>query len=317
MRIVVVDGYTLNPGDLSWAALEALGDCTVHDRTPPERAVERCGGAEIVLTNKVAFGEAVLAALPDLRYVGVLATGYNIVDAAAAARRGVVVTNVPAYSTDSVAQLVFAHLLELAHHVGGHSEGVRGGKWSRCADFAYWDWPLVELAGLTMGVVGFGRIGRAVARLARAFGMEVLACDVRGDLPGAESVRLVPMDELFARGDVVSLHCPLTPRTRGLVSAERLATMKPTAFLINTARGPLVDERALADALNAGRLAGAGLDVLSSEPPAADNPLLSARNCCITPHVAWATRSARRRLMAEAVENVRAFLAGWKRNVVS
>jgi glycerate dehydrogenase len=344
MRIVVVDGYTLNPGDLSWSELEALGECTVHDRTPSELVHERVAGAQIVLTNKVVFSRPVMERLPELKYIGVLATGYNVVDTAAAAERGIVVTNVPAYSTLSVAQLVFAHVLNLAHRPAEHSQGVRAGKWSRSVDFSYWDSPLVELAGLTMGIVGFGRIGQAVARVAAALGMNVLAHtrgrnretadheydhdhegerettkgkdeNERGKI-GQGGVEFVSLEEVFRRGDVVSLHCPLTEQTRGLVNAQRLAMMKPTAFLINTARGPLVVEAALADALNAGRIAGAGLDVLGAEPPPRDNPLLTARNCYITPHVGWATQAARRRLMVEAVENVRAFLGGRRRNVV-
>ena len=244
-----------------------------------------------------------------------LATGYNVVDLAATAARGIVVTNVPTYGTQSVAQMVFAHLLHLVQHVGEHAMGVHRGKWTRSEDFCYWEFPLVELEGLTMGLVGLGRIGRAVAKLAQAFGMEVLAFDPQAaETP--DGVQRVELDALLARSDVVSLHCPLTEETRGLINAERLARMKPTAMLINTSRGPLVDEPALANALNAGRLAGAGLDVLSSEPPVASNPLLGARNCYITPHIAWATRAARARLLKTAVENVQAFLAGRARNVV-
>lgn len=310
MNIVVLDGYTLNPGDLNWAELEALGECDVFDRTPDERVVERAAPAEIVLTNKVPFSRERIGQLPKLRYIGVTATGYNIVDVAAAGERGLVVTNVPTYGTRSVAQMVFAHLLDLTQHVAHHGQTVRQGRWSRCEDFCYWDFPLIELDGLTMGIVGFGRIGRAVGELARAFGMKVLAHDVRPDALPPDWPEPAGLDELFARSDVVSLHCPLTDETQGLVDARRLALMKPTAFLINTARGPLVDSPALADALDAGRIAGAGLDVLPVEPPMPDEALLAARNCCITPHVAWATRSARQRLMRTAVANVRAFLAG-------
>ena len=316
MRIVVLDGYTLNPGDLSWDDLAALGECEVHDRTPPDETVPRCAGAEIVLTNKVVLDRARLERLPDLRYIGVTATGCNIVDARSARGRGVVVTNVPDYATPAVVQTVFAHLLELTHHVGHHSQTVRDGRWSESPDFAYWDYPLVELKGLVMGIVGLGRIGTAVAEVARAFGMTVLAC-TEPPQPPREGVEFVELARLLGESDVVSLHCPLTPETEGLAGAEHLALMKPSAFLINTGRGPLVDEAALARALNAGRLAGAGLDVLSSEPPPPDHPLLAAANCLITPHVAWAARAARVRLMKTVVENVKAFLAGRPQNVVT
>lgn len=317
MNIVVLDGYTLNPGDLTWPALEALGACRVFDRTPPGETVARAAEAEIVLTNKTVLNRDTLARLPRLRYIGVLATGYNVVDLAAARARGIVVTNVPGYSTASVVQLTFALLLELTHHVGAHADGVRAGRWSRSADFCYWESPLVELAGLTLGLVGFGNVGRGVARAAGAFGMRVLVHTRTTPTGGVDGVASVDLETVFRQCDVVSLHCPLTDATRHLVNRERLAWMKATAFLINTGRGPLVDEAALADALNNGRLAGAGLDVLSSEPPAADNPLLAAKNCVITPHIGWATRAARERLMRIAVENVRAFQAGQPQNVVS
>lgn len=317
MKIVVLDGYTLNPGDISWAGLESLGECCVYERTAPEDLLARCAGATIVLTNKVVLCADTLAQLPDLRYIGVLATGYNIVDVAAAARRGITVTNVPNYGTESVAQAVFAHLLHLCHHTAEHSEGVRRGRWTESPDWCYWDFPLIELAGQTLGIVGIGRIGAAVARRALAFGMKVLAHDVRPPATLPEGVELTNLETLFRESDVISLHCPLTPDTQALVNRERLGLMKPTAFLINTSRGPLVDEQALADALNKGRIAGAGLDVLAEEPPPASCPLLTARNCYITPHIAWATRSARERLMAVAVENVRAFLAGKPIHVVN
>jgi len=317
MKIVVLDGCTLNPGDLSWAELQTLGACEVYDRTPPELVRERAAGAEILLTNKTVLSAETIASLPALRCVGVLATGYNVVDLAAAQQRGIVVTNVPDYGTPAVAQMTFALLLELTHHVAHHAQTVREGRWSRSPDFCYWDFPLMELAGSTLGVVGFGRIGQAVARVGLAFGMNVRAHD--SALPAAPpaGVELASLESLFRQSDVLSLHCPLTPQTKGLVNRERLAWMKPTALLINTARGPLVDEAALAEALNSGRLAGAGLDVLSVEPPPPDNPLLTARNCLITPHVAWATRAARSRLLRVAVANVRAFLEGRPQNVVS
>ena len=316
MKIVVLDGYTANPGDLDWSALAALGALTVHERTPAPLTLERAAGAQVVLTNKVMLGAAALAALPELRYVGVLATGYNVVDVAAAGERGIVVTNVPAYSTPSVAQHVFALLLELSRGVGHHATLVREGRWSTAPDFAFWATPQVELAGLTFGIVGFGAIGQAVARIALAFGMRVLVATRHPDPPAWPEVTFVALDELFAKADVVSLHCPLTGETHGMVSAARLAAMKPSAWLINTGRGPLVDEAALAAALNAGQIAGAGLDVLAQEPPPADNPLLTAPNCVITPHLAWATRAARARLLNTAIANVRAFLEGHPQNRV-
>jgi len=317
MRIVVLDGYTLNPGDLSWGRLETLGECTVYDRTAPEDIVERVGEGEIVLTNKTILSADILRHLTRLRYIGVLATGYNVVDVEAAGERGIPVTNVPSYGTRSVAQMVFAHLLNLTQHVAHHARTVRDGRWAACPDFCYWDMPLLELAGLTLGIVGFGRIGRAVAGLARAFGMKVIVYDVIVPAEMPDGCRMAELEDVFREADVLSLHCPLTPRTEKLINAERLALMKPTAFLVNTSRGPLIDEPDLAQALNAGRLAGAGLDVLSTEPPAADNPLLTAKNCYITPHIAWATRSARQRLLSIAIDNVAAFVAGKPQNVVN
>jgi glycerate dehydrogenase len=317
MKIVVLDGFTLNPGDLSWSALEALGDCAIYDRTSPGLLVERAREAELVFTNKVVLGRAEFAQLPKLRYIGVLATGYNVVDVAVARERGIVVTNIPAYGTRSVAQMTFALILELTQHVGHHAQTVREGRWSESKDFCYWDFSLVELEGLTLGLLGFGRIGRAVAELALAFGMKVIAFD-----PGVTSnvmtgVAFVDQETLFRQSDIISLHCPLTSENAGLVNAASLSHMKPTAFLINTSRGPLVKEADLADALNAGRIAGAGLDVLAVEPPLPDNPLLKAKNCLITPHISWATTAARRRLMDTAVNNLRAFIAGRAENVVN
>jgi glycerate dehydrogenase len=321
MKIVVLDGYTLNPGDLDWQPLHALGDCTIFERTPKETLFERAAGAEVLLTNKVALGRAELAQLPQLRYIGVLATGYNIVDVAAARERGITVCNVPAYSTASVAQLTFALLLELTSQVGHHADRVRTGAWVKAQDFSFRERPLVELEGLTLGIVGFGAIGRRVATLGHAFGMTVLVHTAHPEryqaTPDGVAVHFVGLDELCAASDVVTLHCPLFPETRGLIDARRLELMRPSAFLLNTSRGPLIDEAALTDALNAGQLAGAGLDVLSAEPPAADNPLLTAANCCITPHIAWATRAARARLLAATVANLQAFVAGAPQNVVS
>jgi glycerate dehydrogenase len=317
MKIVVVDGATLNPGDLSWELLGECGDYEVYPRSSREELLHRGRDAEAIITNKVAIDEAAMKSLPRLKYIGVTATGYNVIDVSAADARGIVVTNVPTYGTDSVAQMVLALLLELTQHVGHHAETVRQGRWATCPNFCYWDYPLVELAGLTMGIVGCGRIGRAVARLARAFGMNVLGYDVVGMAAPAAEIEPASLDRLFAESDVVSLHCPLTPENQGFVHARRLAQMKPGAFLINTSRGPLINDRDLAAALNSGRLAGAGLDVLSVEPPPLDNPLLTAKNCLITPHIAWATRSARQRLMNTVMENLRAFTQGQPQNVVN
>jgi glycerate dehydrogenase len=308
MKIVVLDGYCLNPGDLAWAALEQAGDVTVYDRTPEDLILARAEGAEVVLTNKTPLDRETLAALPGLRYIGVLATGYNVVDTAAARERGIVVTNVPAYGTDSVAQLTIALLLELCHHVGGHSEAVRSGAWTTNPDWSFWKTPQVELAGKTFGCVGSGRIGAQTARIAEALGMRVL---VHSRSQG------IGLDALLEQSDVVSLHCPLFPETRGMIGASQLQRMKPSAFLLNTSRGPLVVEQELADGLNAGTIAGAGVDVLSVEPPAGGSPLFAARNCIVTPHIAWATREARGRLMEIAAGNVAAFAAGAPVNVVS
>ena len=317
MNIVVLDGHTLNPGDLSWDALKALGSVTLHERTPADQIIPRLAEADIAITNKVPFSRETIAALPKLCYIGVTATGFNIIDTAAAKERNLVVANVPTYGTRSVAQHTFALLLELTQHAGHHAQSVREGRWVKSIDWCYNDYPLVELDGLALGIVGYGRIGQAVADLARAFGMTVLTNVSTRRKESPRDVAVVDLDDLFAHSDVVSLHCPLTPETKNLVNAERLARMKPTAFLINTSRGPLIDEAALADALNNGRIAGAGLDVLSVEPPKADNPLLTAKNCLITPHNAWATRAARARLMDVAISNVRAFIGGQPQNVVN
>ncbi len=317
MNIVVLDGYTLNPGDLTWKDLETLGRCTVYDRTPPKEVVPRAKDAEIVLTNKTLLFSDVIKQLPKLKYIGVLATGYNVVDVEAAGNLDITITNVPAYSTQSVAQMVFAHLLNLAQHVGHHAETVRRERWISNPDFCYWDMPLIELVGLTMGIIGFGRIGQATAKLALAFGMKVIAYDVVTPSSMPKGCQFAGLEDVFRSSDVVSLHCPLTPQTQNIINKERLELMKKTAFLINISRGPLVDEQALAQALNNEEIAGAGLDVLSSEPPEKDNPLLKARNCFITPHIAWATRSARERLLKVVVDNVAAFLAGKSQNVVN
>jgi glycerate dehydrogenase len=314
-RIVVLDGYTLNPGDLSWDAVKEMGDCAIHQRSAPREVAERLNGAQATLTNKVPLGRELLMSLPDLKYIGVTATGYNIVDVAAARERKIVVSNVPAYGTDSVAQTVFALLLELTHRAGHHSDVVRQGKWARCPDFTFQDFPLVELAGLTLGIVGFGRIGLKVAQIGQGFGMNILVAKHRSDLHS--EFPMAEVDDVFQQSDVISLHCPLTPATKEIVNAQRLRLMKPTAFLINTSRGPLIDEGALAEALNSGKIAGAGLDVLSVEPPPMDHPLYSAKNCLITPHYAWATKAARQRLMDVSVKNLKAFLSGAPQNLVS
>jgi glycerate dehydrogenase len=318
MRIVVLDGHTLNPGDLEWDSLRRLGECTIFDRTSPADIEHRAAGAEIVLTNKTVLDGPTIGALDTLRYIGVLATGYNIVDVETASQRGIIVTNVPGYGTASVAQLTFAHLLNLVSAVGLHADSVRRGTWSSSPDWSYWETSLVELSGLTMGIVGYGRIGQAVGRIARAFGMRVVASDINEEIAEAGNETLfVPLDDLFRQSDVVSLHCPLTAATRRLVNRERLGLMKAGAFLINTSRGELVDGNALARTLNDGTLAGAGLDVLPVEPPPLTDPLLHARNCFVTPHLAWATVASRRRLLNSAVRNVRAFLDGSPVNVVS
>lgn len=317
MKIVVLDGYTLNPGDLSWDALQALGDCTVFDRTAPDEVKERCAGAEVILTNKVVLSGELIRSLTKLKYIGVLATGYNVVDLEAARGHGIPVTNVPAYSTDSVVQMVFALLLQLTQQVGLHNQRVQAGDWASCPDFSFRAAPLVELAGKTIGLIGYGNIGKRVADVARAFGMQVLVHTRSPEKYTDEPVVLTDLDNLFAEADVISLHCPLTAETEALIDDERLLAMKPTAYLINTGRGPLLDEAAVADALNSGRLAGAGVDVLSAEPPRDSSPLVGAKNCIVTPHIAWATLEARQRLMSVAVDNVRVFKAGREQNVVN
>jgi len=317
MKIVVLDGYTLNPGDLSWEGLAALGELVVHDRTPPELVVERAAGAQALLSNKVVVGHAEMSALPDLRYIGVQATGFNIIDVETARKRGIVVTNVPAYGTQSVAQHVFALLFELARGVAWHAGRVRQGAWADCPDFTFQETPQVELADKTFGIVGYGDIGRAAARMAAAFNMRVLVNTRTPRQEAGSEVCFVSLEQLFTEADVVSLHCPLTPQTEKLVNAERLGLMKSSAYLINTARGPLVDEVALATALQKKTIAGAGLDVLAKEPPSADNPLLGTPNCFVTPHLAWATRAARQRLMDTLVANFRAFIAGAPQNQVN
>ena len=317
MRIVILDGYAANPGDLSWNEMKQLGECVIYERTSPAEVLERSQGAEVLLTNKTVLDAETINALPALRYVGVLATGYNIVDTEAARERGIIVTNIPAYSTDSVAQMVFAHLLNICQQVQHHSEEVRRGRWSSSPDFCFWDTPLIELAGKKIGIVGLGNTGMKTARIALAFGMEVCAFTSKSPLQLPPEIRKMELDELFRECDIISLHCPLTGQTREMVNARRLGLMKPTAILINTGRGPLVNEQDLADALNSGHIYAAGIDVLSQEPPRADNPLLTARNCYITPHIAWASTAARERLMRIAVDNVKAYMEGKPVHVVN
>lgn len=316
MKIVVLDGFALNPGDLKWDELKKLGDVQVFNRTKSEEVFDRINDAVVIITNKVVINKALIDRLPHLKYIGVTATGYNVVDVEAATSKGIVVTNIPAYSTDSVAQLVFSHILNVANHVELHTNSVRSGDWSSNADFAYWKTPQVELAGKTLGIIGFGRIGSKVASLALAFGMKVIFQNrsVKTGLP--DGVVQKSLAEVFAESDFVSLNCPLTPENSEFVNEKLIRTMKSSAVLINTGRGGLINEADLAAALDSGRIAAACLDVLSAEPPSKENPLISAKNCFITPHIAWATFEARQRLMHITVENLRLFLSGHPQNVV-
>ena len=310
MKIVALDGYAANPGDLSWDELKALGECIIYDRTAPEEVLERAADAEVVLTNKVVITAEMMAALPQLKYIGVMATGYNIVDIDAARERGIIVTNIPSYSTDSVAQMVFAHILNIAQQVQHHSEAVHQGRWTSSKDFCFWDTPLIELRGKKIGIVGLGHTGYTTARIAIGFGMEVYAYTSKSSFQLPPEIKKMELDQLFSECDIISLHCLLTDKTRELVNAARLKLMKPTAILINTGRGQLVNEQDLADALNNGQIYAAGLDVLSQEPPKADNPLLTARNCYITPHIAWASAAARERLMGILLDNLKGYMEG-------
>ena len=316
MKIVILDGYAANPGDLSWEEIKSLGECTVYDRTSPEQVVERAHGAEIILTNKTVIDKETMAALPDLKYIGVLATGYNVIDINSAHERGITVTNIPAYSTDSVAQMVFAHILNIATQVQHHTEEVRKGRWSNNKDFCFWDTPLIELRDKKIGIIGLGHTGFTTARIAIGFGMQVYAYTSKSHFQLPPEIKKKELDELFRECDIVSLHCPLTAKTHHIVNAQRLSLMKKEAILINTGRGPLIDEQALANALNTEQIYAAGLDVLSQEPPHADNPLLTARNCYITPHIAWASKEARTRLLQVAYENIKAYIEGNCINVV-
>jgi glycerate dehydrogenase len=317
VKIVVLDGYTENPGDLSWGGFETLGELAVYERTPPEKIIERADGAEAVITNKTPITAATLEACKDIRYIGVLATGYNVVDCAAAAARGIPVTNIPAYGTDAVGQFAIALLLEICHHIGHHDGAVKAGRWEQNADWCFWDYPLVELAGKTLGIIGFGRIGQTTGRIARALNMNVIAYNERPKDAGKNIADYVSLDELFARSDVIALHCPLFPSTQGIINKNTIAKMKDGVIIINNSRGQLIVEEDLAEALNSGKVYAAGLDVVSTEPIRGDNPLLKARNCIITPHISWASKESRGRLMDIAVNNLRAFMAGQPVNVVN
>lgn len=318
MKIVVLDGFTLNPGDLSWEGMASLGTFECHDRTSREELIDRAKDAEILITNKTPINRTTLSQLPKLRYIGVLATGYNIVDSVAAKEFGIIVTNVPTYGTKSVAQFVFAHLLEICHHVAEHSQSVKAGKWNRTEDFCYWDRPLIELDGKVMGIIGTGRIGVETAKIASAFGMKVIAYAPRPKLTPNEGLfEYVTLETLLMTSDVISLHCPLTDETRGLLNDAAFEIMKTGAIVINTSRGPLIDEDALARALKSGKVYAAGLDVMTYEPPKGPSPLFEIENCQITPHIAWAPKEARQRLLNTAIQNVRAFIEGDPINVVS
>ncbi|MGE4455213.1 MAG: D-2-hydroxyacid dehydrogenase, partial [Sphaerochaeta sp.] len=314
-KIVILDGYTENPGDLSWDGFREMGEVVVYDRTPSDAIADRIADADIVITNKTPLSRETILSSGKMRYIGVLATGYNVVDIQAATEQGVLVTNIPTYGTDAVAQFVFALLLEICHHVQNHSDAVKKGKWSSSPDFCFWDYPLIELAGKTMGIIGYGRIGQATARIAKAFGMRVIAYDAFQDPALKESY--VTLDTLLGESDVISLHCPLFPETKGMINKQSIAKMKDGVILINNSRGPLIVEQDLADALNSGKIAAAGVDVVSSEPIREDNPLLTAKNCLITPHISWAPKESRQRLMDIALANVRAFLTGEPENVVN
>ena len=318
MKIVVLDGYTLIPGDISWEGLEALGEVTVYDRTKPEEVVERIGDAEVVYTNKTPITRDTLDQCGNIRFIGVLATGYNIIDIEAAKEKGIPVSNIPTYGTAAVSQFAIALLLELCHHIGEHSDAVKNGEWTSNPDWCFWKYPLVELAGKTMGIVGFGRIGQDTGKIAQALGMKVLAFDAykRPELE-SETCRYADLDTLLAESDVISLHCPLFPDTEGIINKDTIAKMKTGVMIINDSRGPLIVEEDLRDALNSGKVAGAALDVVSTEPIKMDNPLLSAKNVILTPHIAWAPKESRQRLMDIAVENLQCFVDGTPQNVVN
>ena len=317
MKIVMLDAYTTNPGDLSWDEFKALGDLTIYDRTPSDKIIERAEEADILITNKTPVTKEIIDCLPKLKFIALMSTGYNIVDYVYLKEKGIPVSNIPSYSTDAVAQLVMSFILELAMNVGLHSESVKNGDWADCADFCYWKAPLTELTGKTLGIFGLGKIGKAVAERAKAFGMNVVAYTPRihGDEP--DFIKLVSLDEMLNLSDIISMHCPLTPETKGVVNRDFISKMKDGAYFINTSRGTVVDEYALADALNSGKLGGAGLDVLSTEPPKKDNPLLSTKNCFITPHIAWASFETRKRLVSILYNNIQAFIDGKPQNVIN
>lgn len=317
MKIVVLDGYTENPGDLSWNGLEWLGELTVYDRTQSDEIAARIRGAGAVYVNKVALDRETIFSAPDLKFIGVLATGYNVVDIAAARERGIAVCNIPTYGTAAVGQFAIAMLLEICHHVAHHSDAVHAGRWEQNADWCFWDYPLIELAGKTMGIIGFGRIGQTTGRIARALGMNVIAYDEYESGAGRALAEYTALDALFARSDVIALHCPLLPSTQGIINRENIAKMKDGVIILNNARGPLIVEQDLADALNSGKVYAAGLDVVSTEPIRGDNPLLKAKNCLITPHISWAPKESRQRLMEIAADNLRRFLEGSPVNVVN
>lgn len=316
-KIVILDGYTENPGDLSWSAFESLGSVTVYDRTPAEKIIPRIQDAEIVITNKTPLRRETLESCPSIRYIGVLATGYDVVDIHAAREHGITVTNVPSYGTAAVGQYAIAMLLEICHHVAHHAQAVRDGRWQACPDWCFWDYPLIELAGKTLGIIGFGRIGQKTGTIAKAMGMNVLAYDSHPNDKGRAIAEYVELDEIFAKSDVISLHCPLFPSTEGIINKDNIARMKDGVIIINNSRGQLIVEKDLADALNSGKVYAAGLDVVSTEPIKSDNPLLKAKNCIITPHISWAPKEARQRIMDMSVENLKQFLAGNPVNVVN
>lgn len=317
MKIVILDGYTENPGDLSWEGFKNLGEVEVYDRTPADEIAGRIADAEIVIINKTPITRETLAMCPNIRYIGVLATGFNVVDTEACTEAGIIVSNIPAYGTEAVGQFAIALLLEICHHVGHHSKAVHEGRWSSCPDWCFWDYPLIELSGKTMGIIGFGRIGRTTGRIAKALGMKIVACDEYPTGDGKELGEYVGLEELLEQSDVIALHCPLTPENTGLICKEAIHKMKDGVIIINNSRGPLINEEDLAAALNSGKVGAAGLDVVGSEPIRDDNPLLKAKNCFITPHISWAPKESRQRLMDLAVDNLSAFLSGKPINVVN
>ena len=317
MKIVILDGYTENPGDLSWSGFETLGEVTVYNRTPADKIIERIGDAEVVYTNKTPISKECIDACPNMKYIGVLATGYNVVDYKYAREKGIPVTNIPTYGTASVGQFAIALLLEICHHVAHHSDAVHAGRWERSDDWCFWDYPLIELAGKTMGIIGFGRIGQTTGKIAKAMGMNILAYDSFCSDTGRAIAEYVELDELLAQSDVIALHCPLFPETQGIINKDTIAKMKDGVIILNNSRGPLVVEQDLADALNAGKVYAAGLDVVSTEPIKGDNPLLTAKNCFITPHISWAPKESRERIMETAVKNLEAYINGSPVNVVN